>query len=96
MCISFCVVSLFACKKEEVKKPFGAENIDYDKVENINKNGPVHDENPSYNAAPYADKVIVSENGPERDGNEENLTPPIADLEDEPDYGGIPIVKKVK
>lgn len=84
--LTACVL-LFACVKED-KKPFGAENIDYDKVEGINKNGPTLSATHNENVPPMADKVIV-ENGPWH--NDVGDMPPMADKDDFPDYGDVPI-----
>lgn len=91
--LTMLTASLFtiSCTKQK-NTPFGAENIDYDKVEAINKNGPIlSGENNS--KPPMADKVYVEE-GPKRVMDENAGKAPEADLSLEPDYGGIPIVKK--
>lgn len=78
---------LFACAKSE-KKPFGAENIDYDKVEGINKDGPTLSSDHSENTPPMADKVIV-EKGPWHE--DQGKVEPTADKDAFPDYGDVPI-----
>lgn len=84
---------LFSCSNKE-KKPFGAEEIDYDKVEGINKEGPTIDTVHSENRPPMGDKTTYVEAGPPHIDYSEIKVEPTADLDDEPDYGGIPIVKK--
>ena len=84
---------LFSCSNKE-KKPFGAEEIDYDKVEGINKEGPTIDTVHSENRPPMGDKTTFVEAGPPHIDYSEIKVEPSADLDDEPDYGGIPIVKK--
>ena len=55
------LVICYACVScgEKEKKPFGAEDIDYDKVEIINKEGPAIESIHAENAPPSANKTIV-------------------------------------
>lgn len=87
------VCVLFSCSNKD-KKPFGAEEIDYDKVEGINKEGPIIDTVHSENRPPMGDKTTYVEAGPPHIDYSDIKVEPTADLDDEPDYGGIPIVKK--
>ena len=86
-------IFLVSCDKEE-KKPFGAENIEYDKVEGINKDGPQIDLSRPENVPPMADKVVIVENGPEHIDYPDVKIEPTADMSPEPDFGGIPVVPK--
>lgn len=85
--------ALFSCSNKE-KKPFGAEEIDYDKVEGINKEGPTIDTVHSENRPPMGDKTTYVEAGPPQINYSEIKVEPTADLDEEPDYGGIPVVRK--
>ena len=90
--ILFIIVMLSACSNEE-KKPFGAENINYNDVERVNKEGPKIEESHAENLPPIGDKTIFSEPGPTLSGVN-GVVEPTADIDEEPDYGGIPVVKK--
>ena len=87
--ITMCYICASCGKKE--KKPFGAEDIDYNKVEIINKEGPAIEPIHAENAPPSASKTIV-EVGPPTLEYPEIVVEPTAELDEEPDYGGIPIV----
>lgn len=91
--IIFAVLVLVSCKNDN-KKPFGAETIDYEKVENINKDGPGINETHPENTPPSGDKTIFSENGPKQDEIDSAQILPTADIDESPNYGGIPIVTK--
>ena len=82
---------LVSCQKEE-KKPFGAEVVNYDKVEGINKEGPVIETEHFENTPPMGDKTVIVEVGPPHIDYPDIKVEPTADLESDPDYGGIPIV----
>lgn len=84
---------LFSCAKEE-KKPFGAENINYEDIEKLSKDGPVIESEHKENAAPFSPLVSSSEIGPMSSEDPYALKAPVADKELNPDYGGIPIVTK--
>ncbi len=84
---------LFACSNEE-KKPFGAENIDYNKVQEINKDGPNIESGHNENTPPISDKTNNAEAGPIQIDYSNTVVEPTADMDEEPDYGGIPIVTK--
>ena len=84
---------LFSCNNQD-KKPFGAEVIDYDKVEGINKTGPTIEVEHAENKPPIGDKTTYVEVGPPHIEYPDIKVEPTADLDDDPDYGGIPIVKK--
>lgn len=84
---------LFSCAKEE-KKPFGAEVIDYDKVEGVNKEGPTMQTQHFENTPPMGDKTTIVEAGPPHIDYSNIKVEPTADLERDPDYGGIPVVVK--
>jgi hypothetical protein len=84
---------LFSCSKEE-KKPFGAENINYDDIEKLSKDGPVIESEHKENAAPFSPLVSSSEVGPLSSEDPYAKKAPVADKELDPDYGGIPIVTK--
>ena len=88
----FLTFGLFSCQREE-KKPFGAEAINYDKVEGINKDGPIIDENHAENVPPMGDKVNIVEAGPPH-FDFPDIVEPTADMDESPDFGGIPVVKK--
>ena len=84
-------IVLISCSKEE-KKPFGAEVVDYDKVEGINKEGPIIETAHYENTPPMGDKTVIIEVGPPHMDYPDIKVEPTADLESDPDYGGIPIV----
>lgn len=87
---------LSSCKSEDKKQPFGAINIEYEKVEEYNKEGPELIENHEENTPPTANKnQFIVENGPKID-EERELVEPTADMDKEPDYGGIPVIPKRK
>lgn len=87
------LVVLASCSKEE-KKPFGAEVVNYDKVEGINKEGPVIETQHFENTPPMGDKTVIVEVGPPHVDFPDIKVEPTADLESDPDYGGIPIVTR--
>lgn len=90
------IVLLVSCGKNvvEEKKPYGAVDIEYDKVEGINSGGPTMAEFHTENMPPIFDGgITVIEEGPPRMDNEPSVEP-TADLEEEPDYGGIPVVTR--
>lgn len=89
--ISLLTVLLFSCNKQE-KKPFGATDINYDDIKNISNNGPIIESEHAENVPPFSDMISTSEVGPVRDNNSNLSNVPMADLQDNPDYGGIPIV----
>lgn len=94
--ISLAIILLVACEKKAVeeKKPFGAVDIEYDKVEGINDEGPTMAEFHSENTPPFSDgSITYVEEGPPRIETPDKMEP-TADLEEEPDYGGIPLVTK--
>lgn len=91
--ILLCSTFVFSCNNNE-KKPFGAEVIDYDKVEGINKEGPTIETEHFENKPPMGDKVTTVEAGPPHLDYSNIKVEPTADLEEDPDYGGIPIVNK--
>lgn len=78
-----------ACKKDE-KKPFGAADISYDKVEEINKNGPSINDSVPENTPPMGSKVIV-ENGPWHLESSGENTPPIAESDPYGKFDDVPI-----
>lgn len=88
-----CGLILFSCDDKE-KKPFGAEVIDYDKVEGINKEGPTIETNHIENQPPVGNKTTFVEVGPPHVDYPEIKVEPTADMDLEPDYGGIPVVIK--
>ena len=75
------------------KKPFGAKEYDYDKVQVINKEGPVVESVHSEKVAPFSEKTII-EVGPSINNNHEVKIEPTADKDLNPDFGGIPITPK--
>lgn len=91
----FSILMVVACAKKDDKpfEPYGAEKINYDDIKNISKDGPtievVHEEN----VPPFGEMQATKELGPSRNNNEEAIEP-TADLDEFPDYGGIPIVTK--
>ena len=87
------LILMVSCGKNE-KKPFGAEDIDYDKVEGINKEGPAIETDHIENKPPMGDKTVIVEVGPPHVDYPDIKVEPTADLEEDPDYGGIPIVIK--
>ena len=91
--ITFGTLTLVACNKEE-KKPFGAEVVNYDNVEGINKEGPIIETQHFENTPPMGDKTVIVEVGPPHIDYPDIKVEPTADLEEDPDYGGIPIVTR--
>lgn len=87
------VLFLVSCKNDS-KKPFGAETINYNEVEKINKDGPVINETHSENMPPSGEKTIFSENGPKQDEVDDTQFLPTAEMDETPDFGGIPVVTK--
>lgn len=87
------ILLMYSCGSEE-KKPFGAENIDYNQVEKLNKEGPIIESAHAENAPPISDIIATSEIGPARIDYSDKVVEPTADKEEEPDYGGIPIVTR--
>lgn len=87
-----CSALLFSCSNKQEKKPFGAADINYDDIKNISNGGPVIESEHAENVAPFSDMISTSEVGPIRDNNANISNIPMADMEESPDYGGIPIV----
>ena len=87
---SFVCIFLFACKNNNEKVPLGAEKIDYDKVEGINKNAPIPESVHKENTPPFSDKMPVVEEGPKMTQVPSEVALPTAEIDVEPDYGGIP------
>ena len=91
--ITLILFVLSSCNKQ-IKKPYGAIDIEYGKVDELNIEGPVldelHDENTPPTAAISHD---ITEEGPKQNDESENYEP-TADMDSEPDYGGIPIITK--
>ena len=86
---------LASCTKTE-KKPYGAVNIEYDKVEGINNVGPEIIVEHSENIPPVdSSNITYVEVGPPK-MDMPNTVEPTADMDEEPDYGGIPIVTKAR
>lgn len=83
------IIFTFACAKIE-KKPYGAEDIDYEKIEEINKDGPKATAEHFENKPPMADKVIV-ENGPWHNDNNVEKVEPTADYDETANDGAVPI-----
>ena len=90
----FIISLFFTCCSFEEKKPYGAEVIDYDKVEGINKEGPIINKEHIENNPPMGDKTTFVEVGPPQMDNSNIKMEPTANLDIEPDFGGIPIVTK--
>ena len=88
------ITFIFCSCNIQDKKPFGAEVIDYDKVEGINKTGPTMDDEHTENKPPVSDKTTFVETGPPHIEYPDIKVEPTADLDEDPDYGGIPVVKK--
>lgn len=87
------LISLFGCGNND-KKPFGAENINYDEVEKINKEGPLIDNFHAENSPPISDQKTFVESGPPKIDYSEIIVEPTSDMDEEPDFGGIPVVNK--
>ena len=90
-------VLLFSCGKKEEEKPFepfGAEKINYDDFKNINKDGPTIESIHEENVPPFGDLQETKEVGPMRNDAMVQVVEPTADMDEEPDFGGIPIVTK--
>ena len=82
-----------SCSNKE-QKPYGAVDIEYGKVEEANDEGPVTNEIHDENVPPMASiSANAVEKGPERN-IEEEIVEPTADMDDEPDFGGIPVVTR--
>ena len=87
------LIFLASCSDKE-KKPFGAVEIEYDKVEGINKEGPIADEYHAENTPPYdRSNINYVEAGPPKNENDK-IVEPTADMDEEADFGGIPVVIK--
>ena len=86
---------LFACEnKDKVPfEPYGAEKINYEEIKNISKDGPSIEIEHEENVPPISNIPATKERGPARN-NEQVQEIPTADLDIDPDYGGIPIVTK--
>lgn len=82
-----------SCNSDD-KKPYGAEVMDYDKVEGINKEGPIIESDHFENKPPMGDKTTFVEIGPPRIEYPDIKTEPTADMDEYPDYGGLPVIKK--
>ena len=91
--VMFIAFIICSCMMNE-KKPYGANSFDYDRVEGINKNGPNIDEIHIENQPPTSDKSIFVEKGPIQIDNSDIIIEPTADMDEEPDYLGIPIIIK--
>ena len=91
-----CLLVLCSCNNnsKQEKKPFGAEDINYEDIEKLSKDGPSIESEHKENVAPFSDMVSTSEVGPSRSNNTSDQNAPMADMDEEPDYGGIPIVTK--
>lgn len=85
------IMLLSSCNKVE-KKPFGAADINYDDIKNISTGGPIIESEHAENVAPFSNMIPTSEVGPIRDDNSNLSNVPMADMQESPDYGGIPIV----
>ena len=91
-CILFLII-LCSCTKE-TKRPYGAVDIEFGKVEELNIEGPSLDESHGENMPPNAPiSSNLTDEGPKQNEETENFEP-TADMDSEPDYGGIPIVTK--
>lgn len=91
--VSLLLFSVFACKKK-AEMPYGAAPENYDKVEGINKEGPISEFNENINTPPTAPYTYV-ENGPSIGNDDiENFSAPFSDIDPNADTGGIPIIKK--
>lgn len=90
-----CILLVFLCScSKEIKRPYGAVDIEYGKVEELNIEGPVLDELHDENTPPTAPiSSNFTDEGP-RQNEESEKYEPTADMDSEPDYGGIPIVTK--
>lgn len=98
ICI-LCLLMLCSCSNKnnnQEKKPFGAEDINYEDIEKLGNEGPLIESEHKENVAPFSDMVSTSEVGPSRSTNTNNQNAPMADMDEEPDYGGIPIVTKAQ
>ena len=84
---------IFSCTKQE-KKPFGAEDINYEDIEKYGNQGPIIESEHKENAAPFSQLISTTEVGPMSSVDPNVSKVPIADQESDPDYGGIPIVTK--
>lgn len=87
---------LFSCENKEDKpfEPYGAEKINYDEIKNISKDGPVIESVHAENVPPFSNMQGTKERGPLRNDDKDLVVEPTADMDAEPDYGGIPIVIK--
>lgn len=84
---------LVSCAKE-TKRPYGAVDIEFGNVEELNIDGPSLDESHDENMPPNASfSYNQTDEGPWQNEETENFEP-TADMDAEPDYGGIPIVTK--
>lgn len=91
--ISLLLFSIFSCKKK-AEMPYGAAPENYDKVEGINKVGPISEFNDNVNTPPIAPYTYV-ENGPTiGETDPEIFKAPISDIDPNADTGGIPVIKK--
>ena len=63
-------------------------------LEGINKEGPAIETDHIENKPPMGDKTVIVEVGPPHVDYPDIKVEPTADLEEDPDYGGIPIVIK--
>lgn len=81
-------INIFACKQNE-KKPFGASDTSYEKVEGMNDNGPELQKEHAENAAPFSEKT-VKENGPWH-SDDENAKPPMGEIDPYFVYEDAPI-----
>lgn len=89
----FLLSILISCTKE-TKRPYGAVDIEYGKVEELNIEGPSLDESHDENMPPNAPiSLNLTDEGPRQNEETEKIEP-TADMDSEPDYGGIPIVTK--
>ena len=89
----FILLILFSCNNK-TKKPYGAVDIEFGNADDLNIEGPsledLHDENTPPNASI---NLSLTEEGPKQN-EETEKNEPTADMDSEPDYGGIPIVTK--
>lgn len=87
--ILFLITLCISCNKKE-KKPYGAENIDYERVENINKEGPTLTSEHIENAPPISKKT-VEEEGPWHIEQSTEKIEPTADWNEFANDGAVPI-----
>lgn len=90
--VTLIILLLFSCKKNgKEAKPFGAENIEYDTIEGINKIGPIYDGNRPENTPPMAEKTLIEEGPWHLEIDTDINKPPMAESEASIEYDGVPI-----